>query len=190
MKRVCSMFLILFTVVNLSAQEVNVTTDSSSLTATPKMVKLDNNHYLYGDTVLSREQYVNHLQSHCTLAYTQYKKGTTRVHAAIGCLAAGAALEICGSVLLGLEGGGGIRKMPAIRRAPKFEGDEVQVIGYAFIAIGSALEIACIPLWITGSISRKNSLNTFNTACLERDKTNIALQLKINSNGLGLAVSF
>ena len=141
-----------------------------------KMIKLDDDIYKYGELKLSEEEYVNFLKDNCDAAYTQYVGGKAKVRTGVTLLFAGIASDGLGIALTVI--------------GAKNKSTPMLVLGPVFMGLGTAFEIACIPIWIKGGVARKNAIETFNETCAQDNVAKLSLGVQMSNEGIGLALNF
>ena len=143
-----------------------------------KMCKVGK-QYFFRDSVMNDAQYLEFMKDNCPLAYEQYRTGQKKVSGAKFLLFSGVICDVFGTTLL------------VVGKTSKNSSNESFVLGGGILmGIGTICEIACIPLWIVGGVQRANSIDVFNTTCVKNTSNIMSLNLKVNNNGLGLAIVF
>ncbi|MBR1809813.1 MAG: hypothetical protein IJ776_10565 [Paludibacteraceae bacterium] len=132
--------------------------------------------YRYGDLKLTHTEYVWYLMKYCPSAYEQYRAGDKKVSMGQAFLAAGILSDLLGAsfVTIGVLG----------------DDSACTLVGSSFLIIGTGFEIACIPVWIKGYRQRAGALDTFNATCAKNNQPKVSMDVKIKSNGVGLAFNF
>ena len=136
----------------------------------------DNLIYKYGNTKYTHTEYVWYLMKYCPMAYEQYESGDKKVKMAQAFLATGIFVDLLGGAFLSLG---------VINDNIGFS-----VSGGLLLATATGFEIACIPTWIIGARKRSQALNVFNAECGQFKNPQVSMNVKVLSNGVGLALNF
>ena len=120
------------------------------------------NNYYHQGRFYHRSQMKEMLQNTCEAAYKQYRKGKKLSYAGWGLLAGGIVLDAAG---IGLMAYG------------------AELSGEIVLGVGAAATVASIPTLLIGQYKINNAYKKYN-------KQNLALNVGINSTGLGLALQF
>lgn len=124
---------------------------------------------------LSRSELEVHLKENCVTAYNQWRKGRERTAAGTTCLIFGSAFTLSGIICLTAYDG---------RR------DGLLVWGVTGAIMGPSCYIASIPFYVSGGVSRRKAIDTYNEKCAIQQGSALQLNFNINNNGLGLALKF
>ena len=173
---------IIFAIVLLHVVALTINAQEGTL---PQMEQVSKDLYRYGETEFTKAQYAQFLDQNCYRAYVQYKRGNNCVIAGITCLATGVTMYAVGGCLLGVcygtpkcsDGSAGVNL------------DACYIAGWSMVTVGTALNIASIPLWVCGAKTRGKSVDTFNERCSGHESP-IAMHLNIQPTGLGLSLTF
>ncbi len=120
------------------------------------------NNYFHRGRFYHRSQMDEMLQNTCEAAYKQYRKGKKLSYAGWGLFAGGILLDAAG---IGLMAYG------------------ADVSGEIVLGVGAVATLASIPTLLIGQYKINNAYKKYN-------KQNLALNIGINSTGLGLALQF
>jgi len=151
----------------------------------PQMEQVSKDLYRYGETEFTKTQYMQFLDKNCYRAYVQYKRGNNCVIAGITCLATGVTMYAVGGCLLGVCYG--TPKCSDSRSSVDY--DACYAAGWSLVTVGTALNIASIPLWVCGARARSKSVDVFNNRCAGHESP-MAMRLNIQPTGLGLSMTF
>lgn len=140
-----------------------------------QMYKADKT-YIYGDLRMNAEECEKYLKEYCPVAYDQFLAGNKKVGTAKGLLCCGIVSDVIGVVFTSIGA---------------TQGDIGFLTGGILcLALGTGLEIACIPTWIVGGRQRANAFDTFNATCASNSKPQAYWSINASQNGIGLALNF
>lgn len=164
--------------------------------------------YSYQGSIITEDTYANLLQNNCHAAYKQFKTGKALNVAGRASLALGVVL-LCGGIgslvvaktmfktdydwyneVLEMQKYGGYEGMLSDAETGRNKYKLYNSLGIAGLAIGGTLTAVAIPLWISGSVMKKKSLNTYNAQCAGSLNSILSLNLTAGHNCLGLALQF
>ena len=136
---------------------------------------------------LTPREYEQYLRENCWQAYEKYERGTRLVKTGWALLCLGSTFVITGAVFCA--------------RYNRLSDDyywnnytcmtydsSLDIVGALFIITGVHLQIASVPLLSVGYSKRAKSSRVYNERCADTSAAD--LRLKINDNGLGLALNF
>lgn len=140
---------------------------------------------------LSRDDLEAHLLNNCPKAYNQWKKGCDRVSAGVTFLVCGAVLEVSGLICLISYANSYVTDYSYYGSTSYYiKSDGLYAYGIAAgLIVGPICELASIPCLISGGVSRRKAIETYNEECVQSNNA-FYIDLKIKSNGLGLALRF
>lgn len=145
---------------------------------------------------LSDKEWGNYLKDNCTIAYDQWNRGCKGVKKGWTFFIVGSALRLTGIVSLIAANNcyGGDYYWDSYDNCYYYDDYDyglrcgLFIYGFAATTVGSSLRIASIPLLATGYSRKRRSINTYNENCANRSAAQLGLN--VNSNGLGLSLSF
>ena len=126
--------------------------------------------YMYQGKTMNRKEYMSFLKDNCPVAYRQCHNGGVRAGIGAMCIGLGVVCDVA-----------------AIASLCTGDGEE----GFNVLFVSSLLlDAVGIPLVITGAVSAKRSVTTFNKMCHQKEKSQANYKLNFAPNGVSFAVNF
>ena len=150
-------------------KDINVTQDKKKSSV---MLTRAGNTYYYDNMVMGKRTMLEWLEKqNCPAAYNQFQRGYNTAQTGWVFMAAGLSFDLVGAILRGIR-------------------IEQGIPGIIFMALGGALELACIPTIAVGYSKMHQTVNVYNVSCSTSSKPKSYWALQAGNNGIGIAYKF